>query len=101
LFAPAGKALRLLAAIISAIDLDRGQMLARIFKLALLRQALGIKRAAPGLEGPAADADADAAVLGHGSSPVSCARWWRRKYRFVELETTFGPLSIHGSNLCK
>src|SRR5690348_16569630 len=37
-------------------------MLARIFELALLRQALRIEHAAPRLEGPAADADVDFAA---------------------------------------
>src|SRR5690349_18076896 len=48
LIAPAREALGLLAAVIGAVDLDRGQMLARIFELALLGEALGIERAAPG-----------------------------------------------------
>ena len=57
LVAPLREALGLLRAVVGAVDLDRGQLAARVFELALLGQALGVEAAAPGLEDPAADAD--------------------------------------------
>ena len=45
--------------VIGAVDLDRGELAARIFELARLREPLREEIAAPGLEGPAADADPD------------------------------------------
>ena len=60
LVVPLGEALRLLRAIVGAVDLDRGQLAAGVFQLALLRQAFGIEGAAPRLIGPSADADQDA-----------------------------------------
>src|SRR4029077_17138859 len=62
--APTDEAFWSLRAVEGAIDLDRGQAAAGIFQLALLRQAGRIERAAPGLEGPTANADPDAAMLG-------------------------------------
>src|SRR6185437_2040575 len=59
LVAPFDEARRLLRAVIGAVDLDRGQLRARIFEFARLRQTFGKERASPGLEGPAADADPD------------------------------------------
>ena len=59
LVAPLGETLRPLAAIERAVDLDGGQLPARVLKLAPRRQLLRIEDAAPGGEGPAADADAD------------------------------------------
>src|SRR6185503_13879766 len=61
LVAPFGKALRPLAAIERAVDLDRRQPAARIFELFLRRQPWRIEEAPPGLVGPATDADADRA----------------------------------------
>src|SRR5262245_44662687 len=61
LVAPFGPARRLEARIIGAVDLDRGELAAGIFQLALLRQILRIERPAPRLEGPAADTDIDLA----------------------------------------
>src|SRR6185437_6794106 len=48
--------------VIGAVDLDRSEMLAGIFELALLRQAFRVEDAAPRLEGPAADADINLAA---------------------------------------
>src|SRR6185369_68286 len=62
---PAREALRLLRAVIGAVYFDRGHMLAGIFQLALLAEPLGIERAAPRLERPTPDADANVScVLG-------------------------------------
>ena len=59
---PFAKALRLLRAVIGAVDLDRGQLRGGVGQLLRLRQLLRIKHAAPRLEGPAADADIDVAA---------------------------------------
>ena len=66
--APLGPARRLEARIVGAVDLDRGELAAGIFQLALVGQVLGIEHAAPGLEGPAADADIDLAC--HTALPI-------------------------------
>jgi len=58
---PFAKAFRLLRAVIGAVDLDRGELRARIFELFRLRETLGIEDAAPRLKGPASDADSDLA----------------------------------------
>ena len=52
---PFAKALRLLRAVIGAVDLDRGQLRRGIFQFLRLRQLLRIKHPAPRREGPAAD----------------------------------------------
>src|SRR6185437_10707626 len=54
--------LRRLAAVVGAVDLDRGQLAAGVLQLLGLRQALRIEHPAPRLEGPAADADIDLAA---------------------------------------
>ncbi len=54
---PLGPARGLEARIVGAVDLDRGELAAGIFQLALLREVFRIEDAAPWLEGPAADAD--------------------------------------------
>src|SRR5690606_19208123 len=59
---PLGEALRSLAAIERAVDLDRGGVAAGIFQLAPCRELLRIEHAAaPRRIGPASDADADRA----------------------------------------
>ena len=70
---PLAKRRRRLRAIESAVDLDRGQPLARIGQLFRMRETLRIKDPAPRREGPAADADADLAGF-HGHSTVTF-RW--------------------------
>ena len=57
-FAERGRCLR---AVERAVDLDRGQPFGGVRKLLRMRQALGVERAAPRLEIPAADTDADVA----------------------------------------
>src|SRR5204862_4029102 len=59
------------------VDLDRGQLPARIFELARLRKVRRIERAAPGRKHPAADADPDHA---HGISALA-----------LQEEVTFAP----------
>src|SRR3984957_8464608 len=63
---PAPEALRLLAAVEGAVDLDGGDGAAGMLELARLRQLLRIERAAPGLEHPPPDADPD-----HGVRPAA------------------------------
>src|SRR5580704_10057386 len=58
---PFAKRRRRLRAVERAVDLDRGQPLGGVGKLLRVRQILGIKHAAPRLERPAADTDADVA----------------------------------------
>ena len=58
---PFAKALRLLRAVVGAVDLDRGQLGGGVLQLLRLRELVGIEHAAPGREGPAADADIDLA----------------------------------------
>ena len=62
---PFAEARGLLRAVEGAVDLDRGELAAGVFEFARLRQSLRKERAAPGLEHPAADADAD-----HGAFAV-------------------------------
>src|SRR5581483_3823439 len=57
--APLLPALGLEARVVGAVDLDRGELAAGILQLALVRQVLRIKDAAPRLEGPAADTGVD------------------------------------------
>src|SRR5262249_61586311 len=73
---PFAKALRLLRPVEGGIELDRRELAAGVFELARLRQPLGIERAAPRLEHPAADADMDHV---HASpAPVArLGRWYR------------------------
>src|ERR1700688_860504 len=52
---------RRLRAVERAVDLDRGQPFGGVRKLLRVRQSLRIKHAAPRLECPAADTDADLA----------------------------------------
>ena len=59
LVVPAPKARGLLRAVERGVDLDRGEVSARVFELARLRQVFRIERAAPGGKHPAADADPD------------------------------------------
>src|SRR5271170_3136755 len=68
LLPPLHEAFGLLGPVIGAVDLDRRELAARIFELALLRQPLRIEDAAPWLESPAADADANFTdrLCGHG-----------------------------------
>ena len=61
---PFAKALRLLRAVIGAVDLDRGQLRGGVGQLLRLRELLRIKHPAPWREGPAADADIDVAGVG-------------------------------------
>src|SRR5947207_2281580 len=56
---PASEAGRLLRGIEGAVDLDRGHTAARMRKLAHVRQTFGIKGAAPGLEDPTTNTDAN------------------------------------------
>src|SRR4051812_16682416 len=63
---PFAKALRLLRAVIGAVDLDRGQLGGGVGQFLGLRQFLGVKYPAPRLERPAADADIDVAAGGGG-----------------------------------
>src|SRR6516225_9546638 len=56
---PFAKCCRGLRAIERAVDLDGGQALGGVSELLCMRQALWIKQPAPGLKGPAADADMD------------------------------------------
>ena len=74
----------LLRAVKRSIDLDRGQVAARVLELEPLHERVGIEAAAPGLVGPAADADAhDAGAefagladrLGHGPSLCAAIAW--------------------------
>ena len=58
------KLVGLLRAVVGAVDLDRAQAPARVLELARLRQPCGIEIVAPGLEGPAAHADANVAAFG-------------------------------------
>jgi hypothetical protein len=61
LVAPLDPARRLEGGVVGAVDLQRGELAAGIFELALLGQLLRIEDAAPRLEGPAADSDVDLA----------------------------------------
>src|SRR5215470_16074666 len=56
---PTPEAGRLLRGIEGAVDLDRGHVAARMRKLAHVRQTFGIKGAAPGLEDPTTNTDAN------------------------------------------
>src|SRR6185312_10426255 len=58
--------LRLLRAVIGAVDLDRGQLRRGVGQLLRLREFFGIKHPAPRLECPAADADIDVAAVCRG-----------------------------------
>ncbi len=60
---PFAKALRLLRAVIGAVDLDRGQLRGGVGQFLRLRELLRIEHPAPRLEGPAADADIDIACV--------------------------------------
>src|SRR5207253_1927734 len=62
---PAAEARRLLRAVEGAVDLDRGDLAAGEGEFTRLREPLGIERAAPRREHPAADADADLAHAGN------------------------------------
>ena len=57
--APFGEGLRFLRAVKGAVDFDRREMTAGVFKLAFLQPLVGIKRAAPGFVGPTADTDSN------------------------------------------
>src|SRR6185312_12037870 len=59
LIAPFGPACRFEGRIIRPVDLDRSEMAAGKFQLALLRQPLGIENPATGLVNPASNADMD------------------------------------------
>src|SRR2546429_3365308 len=72
---PFAKALRLLRPVEGGVDLDRGELAAGVFELARLRQSLGIERAAPRLEYPAADADTDHVPV--APAPVARLGRWR------------------------
>src|SRR5262249_37844595 len=65
-FPPLGPAVRLEAGIVGPVDLDRGEVARGVLELTLLGELLGIEDAAPGLEGPAADAATDPAGVRHG-----------------------------------
>ena len=65
LLAPLGEGGGRLRAIERAVDLDRGQVLARVLQLARMWQAVRIEHPAPGLERPPADAGPDRALLCH------------------------------------
>src|SRR5262249_53695725 len=86
---PFPEALRFLRTVIGRVDLDRGQMLARISQFLGLRQALRIEDAAPGREIPAADADMNSAGL-----DLSCgfssdlARFDLIRFDFVRFDLT-------------
>src|SRR6266568_5176825 len=56
---PAPEARRLLRGIEGAVDFDRSDVAARMRKLAHLRQTFRIKGAAPGLEDPTSNTDAN------------------------------------------
>jgi hypothetical protein len=60
---PFAEGRRRLRTIERGVDLDRGQMARRVFKLFRLRQALRIEHAPPRREIPAADADVDVSGL--------------------------------------
>ena len=62
---PFAEGRRRLRAVERAVDLDRGQALAGVGEFLRVRQALRIEHAAPRLEGPAADPNADMAFRGH------------------------------------
>src|SRR5690606_15052782 len=59
LIVPFLEAFGLLAAIKGAVDFDRTHLFAHILKLALLGEAIGVKDATPGLEGPTTNTDMD------------------------------------------
>src|SRR3546814_9200534 len=67
---PALEGRRLLAAVISGVDLDRGHMGRGIFKLARLGQVVRIEDTPPGLVGPSPDADPNGAAA-HALAPSS------------------------------
>src|SRR5262249_40565605 len=56
---PFAKSRGRLRAVKGAVDLDRGEALARVGKLLRVRQPFGIEHSAPGLVGPSADANTD------------------------------------------
>src|SRR5579862_1393082 len=70
LLAPLGPARGLEGRIVGSVDFDRGEAAAGEFELPLVRQPLRIERTAPGLIGPAADADVDLAFHGWFPSPI-------------------------------
>src|SRR5262249_30579270 len=72
---PLAEALRLLRAVIGRVDLDRGEVLARVGELLRLREPLGIEHAAPGREVPAADAAIDMSGCHRGSLAHVPAKW--------------------------
>ncbi len=59
---PLGKGRRLEGAVVGAVDLDSAEPAAGVVQLFAVRQTRRIEVVAPGLEGPAADADADVLV---------------------------------------
>ncbi len=69
---PFAISLRRLRRIEGAVDLDRGQVLAGVFKLARMRQALGVEHAAPRRIGPAADPGVDLSPLFSSWARHSC-----------------------------
>src|SRR5580693_919996 len=58
---PLAKTLRLLRAVIGAVDLDRGEFRSRVLQLFGLDEFFRVKHPAPGLKRPAADSDEDTA----------------------------------------
>ncbi len=56
---PLGEGRGFLRAVVGRVDLNRRDASAHVVELVLLGQALGVKRAAPGLKHPAADPDSD------------------------------------------
>src|SRR5205809_575086 len=59
LFLPSFPTPRLLPTVEGGVDLDRGELARRIFKLFRLRELVRVEDPAPGWISPAADADAD------------------------------------------
>ena len=81
---PLGKDFGLLQSVERAVDLDRGDLAARIVELVLLAHVRWIERLAPGFVAPSADADPNATVLSHmrpdcplevGEDDGPAARW--------------------------
>src|SRR5690606_11381636 len=79
LVAPACEALRLLRAVVRAVDLDGAEALRGVLQLAPLREARRIEAAAPGRVVPSADADANPS--GRRPSPAHCCG--RKRYQRV------------------
>src|SRR5581483_7123370 len=71
LVAPFRETLRLLRAVESPIDLDRGEPAGGVLQLALVREVGGIESAPPRLIGPPPDPHPDLAA--HLNSPISDA----------------------------